>query len=108
MHSPLILDTSAHHKQAQGDIKVGLSFLWIGILCSLSFQSLEQDQYLAKLPYASSAAFDAYPRRHEPICLPNTRVELLNQIKNWNDDPNGECIFWLNGMAGIGKSTIAR
>ena len=25
----------------------------------------------------------------------------------WKDDPDGACIFWLNGMAGMGKSTIA-
>jgi len=23
-------------------------------------------------------------------------------------DPNSKCIFWLNGMAGTGKSTISR
>jgi len=27
---------------------------------------------------------------------------------HWSDMPNGACIFWLNGMAGTGKSTIAR
>jgi len=26
----------------------------------------------------------------------------------WSDTPNNACIFWLNGMAGTGKSTIAR
>ncbi|KAH0559460.1 hypothetical protein GP486_004022, partial [Trichoglossum hirsutum] len=26
----------------------------------------------------------------------------------WSNDPGGACIFWLNGMAGTGKSTIAR
>jgi len=27
---------------------------------------------------------------------------------DWFEDPDGECIFWLNGMAGTGKSTISR
>jgi len=27
---------------------------------------------------------------------------------DWCEDPNSKCIFWLNGMAGTGKSTIAR
>jgi len=27
---------------------------------------------------------------------------------DWCDDPNSKCIFWLNGMAGTGKSTISR
>jgi hypothetical protein len=35
-------------------------------------------------------------------------VELLRQITAWADDPQGKCIFWLNGMAGTGKSTISR
>ncbi|KAA8894435.1 hypothetical protein FN846DRAFT_819412, partial [Sphaerosporella brunnea] len=26
----------------------------------------------------------------------------------WSDNPNDACIFWLNGMSGTGKSTIAR
>jgi len=35
-------------------------------------------------------------------------VELRQKIMDWFEDPNGECIFWLNGMAGTGKSTISR
>jgi len=27
---------------------------------------------------------------------------------DWCDNPNSKCIFWLNGMAGTGKSTISR
>jgi len=27
---------------------------------------------------------------------------------DWCEDPDSKCIFWLNGMAGTGKSTIAR
>jgi len=27
---------------------------------------------------------------------------------DWCEDPNSKCIFWLNGMAGTGKSTISR
>jgi len=27
---------------------------------------------------------------------------------HWSEMPNNACIFWLNGMAGTGKSTIAR
>ncbi|EON63736.1 hypothetical protein W97_02964 [Coniosporium apollinis CBS 100218] len=67
-----------------------------------------QGEYLAKLPYAEGAAFDSYLRRHDPQCLPNTRVELLQQVRAWTDEPGGRCTFWLHGMAGTGKSTIAR
>ncbi|KAM7208696.1 hypothetical protein V8F06_014925 [Rhypophila decipiens] len=33
---------------------------------------------------------------------------LLRQIREWVNDPQAENIFWLNGMAGTGKSTISR
>jgi ABC-type Mn2+/Zn2+ transport system ATPase subunit len=40
--------------------------------------------------------------------LPGTRVELLHDIEEWTTTPQGRCIFWLNGIAGTGKSTISR
>jgi hypothetical protein len=42
------------------------------------------------------------------VCLPHTRVDILKQIIEWADGGNERCIFWLNGTAGTGKSTIAR
>ena len=42
------------------------------------------------------------------MCLDGTRLELLEEIRAWSDDPQGTCIFWLMGMAGTGKSTVAR
>ena len=45
---------------------------------------------------------------HNAKCLENTRVELRRHIIEWAKDRNGKPIFWLNGMAGTGKSTIAR
>ena len=33
---------------------------------------------------------------------------LLSEIAEWAMSPEGKCIFWLNGMAGTGKSTISR
>ena len=61
---------------------------------------------LKQLPVVHGAAFDSYGHEHGSICLPNTRVELPRQIANWADDFSAESIFWLNGMAGTGKSTI--
>jgi hypothetical protein len=60
------------------------------------------------LPYAIEAPFNAYQRQLDPTCLPNTRVDLLREIYNWADGRDEHCIFWLNGLAGTGKSTIAR
>jgi WD40 repeat protein len=66
------------------------------------------DRNRVALPFADGATFDSRLWEHEPQCLPETRVDLLQQIIAWSETPNGACIFWLNGMAGTGKSTIAR
>ena len=34
-------------------------------------------------------------------------MALLDEIERWAEDLNGPPIFWLNGLAGTGKSTIA-
>ncbi|KAK5662884.1 hypothetical protein OQA88_6295 [Cercophora sp. LCS_1] len=63
---------------------------------------------LATLPSASDAAFDSHAEEHNAKCHTDTRTELLRQIREWANDPQAESIFWLNGMAGTGKSTISR
>ena len=61
------------------------------------------------MPYAIDAPFNAYNREDEPLCLPNTRIDLLREIYNWGDGHDEKrFIYWLNGLAGTGKSTIAR
>jgi len=66
------------------------------------------DDALSRLPYAGDAPFNAYYWQHERTCLHNTRVDLLKDIYNWADGQDERCIFWLNGLAGTGKSTVAR
>jgi len=64
---------------------------------------------LPSLPTAKGAAFDTHAEGdHNRTCHPDTRVDLLRQIDEWVDDPTAKSIFWLNGMAGTGKSTISR
>jgi hypothetical protein len=42
-------------------------------------------------------------------CLAGTRVNLLQEIDFWlQAGPSGAVVFWLNGLAGTGKSTVAR
>jgi hypothetical protein len=60
------------------------------------------------LPHAVNAPFNSYANQDSPSCFPNTRVDLLREIYKWADGQNGQCIFWLNGLAGTGKSTVAR
>jgi hypothetical protein len=40
--------------------------------------------------------------------MEGTRVALLNDLKQWSMDVTAPPIFWLDGMAGTGKSAIAR
>ncbi|KAL4868722.1 hypothetical protein BDV12DRAFT_185766 [Aspergillus spectabilis] len=63
---------------------------------------------LKELPIAAGAEFGTYMDQHEEECLPGTRTELLLDIQNWAVSAEGKCIFWLNGLAGTGKSTISR
>ncbi|KAJ8123922.1 hypothetical protein ONZ43_g239 [Nemania bipapillata] len=71
-------------------------------------ESTKSDHLLSMLPVAFEAAFNSRLNQHEPTCLPNTRAELLADIQKWVDSKDDRCIFWLNGIAGTGKSTIAR
>jgi len=74
--------------------------------------SLGSDKDLLRhLPYADEAPFNAYNHQDEPECLPNTRIDLLQEIYDWIDNKDGQdgrSIFWLSGLAGTGKSTISR
>jgi hypothetical protein len=60
------------------------------------------------LPIANNAAFDSRSEEHNAQCHPDSRVSLLYQIQAWAGDPHSEFIFWLNGAAGTGKSTVSR
>lgn len=61
-------------------------------------------QYLNGLPYAKNQA--------EPEeCHPGTRGAVMTEIIQWFAQPlsdTAERVFWLHGVAGCGKSTIAQ
>ena len=61
---------------------------------------------LENLPRARYASHLSEGDRY--CCLKGTRVEVLQLIENWMDDDNALHVYWLNGHAGSGKSTIAR
>lgn len=63
---------------------------------------------LSTLPVAYEAAFNSLRNKDEPICLLNTRAELLEDIGKWLYGLDERCMFWINGMPGTGKSTVAR
>ena len=41
-------------------------------------------------------------------CLRGTRETVLNDIESWAKDFNNSPVYWLNGLASTGKSTIAQ
>ena len=45
----------------------------------------------------------------KPLCLSQTRENILQRISDWilNVDDQEPNVFWLHGLAGSGKSTIA-
>ncbi|KAF4979798.1 hypothetical protein FDECE_18004, partial [Fusarium decemcellulare] len=53
------------------------------------------------------AGFDASNKQHTSFCLPNTRIDILAQIHKWVDGGDMRQVYWLKGMAGTGKTTIA-
>ena len=59
---------------------------------------------MVELEPESLATYDAYERPH---CLEGTRVNILNEIISWVYGGSTN-VFWLNGAAGAGKSTIAQ
>jgi WD40 repeat protein len=69
--------------------------------------SIETKIDFAKLPTAPGARHDA-SQSGLTTCLEETRVDIMEEICRWANDPSGECFYWLQGNAGEGKSTIAR
>ena len=49
-----------------------------------------------------------YQAGHHDMCLRGTRESVLDGIIGWAKDSRERPVFWLNGLAGTGKSTIAQ
>ena len=67
--------------------------------------------YTADLSVLNScrrAAGAAYQHGNRRGCLRGTREMVLNEIELWTRDFRGSPVFWLNGLAGTGKSTVAQ
>jgi len=60
---------------------------------------------LEKLEPVCNAGYQA---GHHDECLPGTRESVLRDLMHWAKNPQDQNVFWLNGLAGTGKSTIAQ
>jgi hypothetical protein len=61
---------------------------------------------LDRLHPVTSAFYDAFEAA--PSCLKGTRTQLLDEIKTWMMDSSTKPVYWLTGVAGTGKTTVAQ
>jgi len=59
------------------------------------------------LPRAQFAEYDAASPALCNACMENTCKAILDTLQVWASDSTVTKIYWLNGMAGTGKTTIA-
>ena len=62
------------------------------------------------LPHAKNASYDTRqaPDNNEPQgCMAGTREQILDELEEWAFDDTAPKVYWLNGMAGTGKTSIA-
>src|SRR3981189_1372716 len=61
-------------------------------------------ELLGKLPVADRSQYDQLDL---PKCLVQTRSGILNEIMGWIKTNDEKQVYWLNGGAGTGKTTVA-
>jgi Cdc6-like AAA superfamily ATPase len=59
------------------------------------------------LPRAEFAEYDAASPAPRNGCTEDTRKAILYTLRTWASDNTTPKVYWLNGMAGTGKTTIA-
>ncbi|KAL7943690.1 hypothetical protein V8C42DRAFT_358933 [Trichoderma barbatum] len=81
----------------------------INLTAPPKLNKLQQDVLQQLMPATLHNAVP-HPGVDEDECLPQTRGELLKDICDWLDEsnPSHKHLYWLEGKARTGKSTIAR
>ncbi|KAH7093970.1 hypothetical protein BKA62DRAFT_834447 [Auriculariales sp. MPI-PUGE-AT-0066] len=67
---------------------------------------VEQRKYLDEVLRPAHAAAH-YARNAADPCTAGTRVDILSALQEWAASDKGPRIYWLAGLAGTGKTTIA-
>ena len=80
-------------------------FLFIQLLSSKAVPLAVEAAVLDSFRQSQQAE---YRHSNHHGCLRGTRSAVLDEIELWTRDPNKPPVYWLNGLAGTGKSTIAR
>ena len=91
------------------DIARFLPGYWFGHSpSSLNQTDLYATVHLSVLNNCRRARGAGYRHGNRRGCLRGTRETVLSDIESWAKDPDASPLFWLNGLAGTGKSTIAQ
>jgi hypothetical protein len=77
-----------------------------GLSTERKIDEVQRRLLLDRLKPALSALHD--DAEAAPSCLEDTRVDVLAHIEEWMMDPSGKPVYWLTGVAGTGKTTIAQ
>jgi hypothetical protein len=77
-----------------------------GLSTERKVDEVQRRLLLDRLKPALSSLYD--DAEAAPSCLEETRVDLLAHIEEWMADPSGKPVYWLTGVAGTGKTTIAQ
>ena len=73
-----------------------------------SISPVRHTVHLSVLNGCRRARGAAYQHGNRRSCHRGTRETVLTEIESWTKDIDGCPVFWLNGLAGTGKSTIAQ
>ncbi|KAJ6785402.1 hypothetical protein PWT90_07190 [Aphanocladium album] len=68
----------------------------------------EANQPALDIPAIYEARYDSAEVHSQARCLEGTRKSIQERITSWVNDETADNLFWLNGPAGIGKSTVSR
>ncbi|KAH7339070.1 hypothetical protein B0J17DRAFT_717490 [Rhizoctonia solani] len=100
-------DVVRHYRRIQS------AFQQLQINMSASTLSIVNEQLantrLEALKQVEAATYDSSLSStvHRRSCTEGTRKQVLSQIEEWLFDGDMPTVYWLNGMAGTGKTTIA-
>ncbi|KAB5590274.1 Vegetative incompatibility protein HET-E-1 [Ceratobasidium theobromae] len=64
---------------------------------------------LEQINPAKLANYDSWlsTETNRRTCTKNTRIAVLLELDSWSCNPNSSNIYWMTGMAGTGKTTVA-
>ncbi|QRV95218.1 Vegetative incompatibility protein HET-E-1 [Ceratobasidium sp. AG-Ba] len=74
-----------------------------------TLDELTAETYINRLPHPEAAYYQSAhsAKLNRGGCTENTRVGVLQDLVEWTHGASPERIYWLNGMAGTGKTTIS-